>query len=159
MQEFKLSAAKASTKILVTAFLIVMGLGYLMALVNVWSKTGFTYQGVVEHLCGSEEEMIYPKEFSELVESSHVHLFAHPPMFLLLGAILLFTSLSERLKKLLVPIPFIAIVLDIGSFWLTRYVAPGFAALTLFAGMLMGLSFLALFVIPLYEMWLRKTLE
>ncbi|MCK5527369.1 MAG: hypothetical protein KAJ05_09480 [Candidatus Latescibacteria bacterium] len=156
MQDFKLSTAKTSTKLLVTVFLLTMGLGYLMAMVNVGVQAGFTYQSVSEHMIGNEEEMIYPKEFASLVGTSHTHLFGHPPMFLLLGAIFLLTSVSEKFKKILLPIPFIAVVLDMGSLWLTRYVAPGFAYLTIFSGMVMGLSFFVLFVIPLYEMWLKK---
>ena len=156
MEGFSLSEAKISAKLMVTGFLIVIALGYLMAVVNVWDKTHFTYQGIVVHSRGNEEEMIYPKLFSELVQTSHVHLLGHGPMFLLMTVILLFTSLGEKLKSILVLAPFIALILDMASLWLTRYVAAGFAGLTLVAGGLMGLSFLALFMIPLYEMWLKK---
>ncbi|MFH1006156.1 MAG: hypothetical protein V1800_01475 [Candidatus Latescibacterota bacterium] len=156
MQDYKLTTAKTSTKLLVTAFLLMMGVGYLVAMINVYDQAGFTYKSVSEHMLGNEEEMIYPKEFASLVGTSHTHLFGHAPMFLLLGGIFLMTSVSEKFKKILLPTPFIAAVLDMSSLWLTRYVAAGFAYLTIFSGVVMGLCFFVLFVTPLYEMWLKK---
>lgn len=126
-----------------------MALGYFMAIVNVRDKVGTSYQEVVEHF--------QENTFSELVDASHVHLFGMPMMFALLGGIFLLTSVKENWKRLIVSIPFVAIVLDIGSFWLIRYVAPQFVILMIFSGMLMGTSFLVFFLVPIYEMWIKKT--
>ena len=156
MDNFRLSTASVSVKVLFTAFLLTMGVGYLAALANLYDKTEMTYQGIVKHYRGSEEELIYTKEFSELLEFSHVHLFSMPMMFLLLGGIFTLTSLREKLKRVVVVIPFAAMLLEIASAWLTRYVAAPFAGLMLLSGMLLGFSFLIMFFVPLHEMWFKR---
>lgn len=154
LNEYRLSRARTSMKLLVTMFLICMALAYLMALFNTYDKTHFTYSGIVANYRGNEEELIYPKELPEMIEISHPHLLGMPMMFLLLCVILMFTSANESLKKGIVFLSFAAIILDVGSFWLTRYVAPQFAILMFLAGLLMGVCFLLLFIIPFWEMWL-----
>ncbi|MFQ6091388.1 MAG: hypothetical protein ACE5OR_01700 [bacterium] len=159
MDNFRLSTAPASVKMLFTAFLLTMGIGYLVALANLYDKTEITYQGIVKHYQGAEEELVYTKELSELLELSHVHLLGMPMMFLLLGLIFALSSLSENLKGIIVVIPFAALLLEVSSVWLTRYVAAPFAGLMIFAGLLSGFSFLVLFLVPLWEMWFKKSAD
>lgn len=152
MNKFRLSEANSSGKLLVTVFLLVVAIGYIMALLNTYDKTHLTYSGIAEHYRGNEEELIYPMEFGDLVSTSHTHLITMSLMFMILGTILMITSASDSAKKWIIGIAFFAIFLDIGSIWLTRYVAPQFAALVMVAGLLMAISFLFLFIIPFREL-------
>lgn len=152
MNRFRLSEAESSVKLLVTVFLVVVAIGYLMALLNTYDKTNFTLTGIAEHYRGNEEELIYPMAFGDLVSTSHTHLIGMSLMFMALGAILMFTSVSEPVKKWIIGIAFFTIFLDIASIWLTRYIASQFAMLVMIAGVLMAISFLLLFVIPLRDL-------
>jgi hypothetical protein len=153
MDKFRLSEAGSSIKLLVTTFLVMMTIAYLAALLNIYNKTGLTYNGIAEHYRGNEEELIYPMEFGDLISTSHTHLIGMTMMFMMLCTILMFTAVKETTKRRIVWFVFAAIFLDIAAIWLTRYVAPQFALLVILAGTLMGLCFLLLIVFPLRDMW------
>lgn len=156
MNQFTLSGASKDKKLLITLFLLCMALSYLVALVNVYDKTHFTLSGTSNHYVGNEEEMIFEKGFSEMVEITHPHLLGMSMMFMLLCTIFSFSSASQLLKKFIVFLSFGSIILDLGAAWLIRYVSPQFAIVMVIAGMLMGVSFLFLFLVPLKDIWLPK---
>ncbi len=156
MDQFKLSRANTNIKLLITFFLICMALAYAVALINVYDKTQFTYNGTAVHYIGDEEEMIFPKEFPEMVEISHPHLLGMSMMFLLLCSIFIYSSATDLQKKIILISSFGSIILDLGSAWLIRYVASQFAILMILAGMIMAICFLVMFLIPLKDMWLIK---
>ncbi len=156
MNQINLYGMSKDKKLLVTLFLLCMALSYLVALVNVYEKTHFTLSGTAEHYVGNEEEMIFEKGFSEMIEITHPHLLGMSMMFLLLCTIFSFSSASELLKKFIVFLAFGSIILDLGSAWLIRYVSSQFAILMVIAGILMAFSFLFLFLIPLKDIWLTK---
>lgn len=89
-----------------------------------------------------------------LVRVSHVHLFGISFIFLLTGGIFALGETDPRRRALVVAVPFLAIWLDIGSWWFTRF-RPVFAYTVIIGGALMGLSLGAQIAIPLWEMWLR----
>ncbi|NQV18972.1 MAG: hypothetical protein HQ534_10555 [Armatimonadetes bacterium] len=156
MKQFRISGASTNIKLLITFFLLCMALAYVVALINVYDKTQFTYNGTAVHYVGDEDEMIFPKEFPEMVEISHPHLLGMSMMFLLLCSIFVFSSASALLKRIIVIFSFGSIILDLGSAWLIRYVASQFAILMILAGVIMAICFLVMFLIPLKDMWLIK---
>ena len=56
---------------------------------------------------------------------------------------------------MLIAIPFVAIWLDIGSWWFTKF-KPLFAYTVIGGGALMGLSLAAQISLSLYEMWVPR---
>ncbi len=156
MNQFSLSGASKDKKLLITLFLLCMALSYLVALVNVYEKTHFTLSGTADHYAGNEEEMIFEKGFSEMIEITHPHLLGMSMMFFLLCGIFVFSSVSVLLKDIIIITSFGSIIIDLGSAWLIRYVSSQFAILMTIAGMIMGLSFLFMFLIPLKDMWFTK---
>jgi hypothetical protein len=59
--------------------------------------------------------------------------------------------------KAAVPVvSFLAILLDMGSMFMVRYVMPQFAVGIILAGALIGLCALIETIVPLYELWLKK---
>jgi hypothetical protein len=151
MSNCSLRAIPLSLKILITCFLLVMVLGYAIALVNTYDKMGRGYEGIVTHIRGSAEGLAFPKEFSELVELSHSHLFGMSIMYIILGFILTLTSLREVYKGGIIALAFISLFFYNLSFWLIRYGAPFFAYLLIFSNLLLALSFLVFVFIPLLE--------
>lgn len=95
------------------------------------------------------------ESFGVLVKVSHIHLFGVSIMFYLLGRIFILSEMPAWLKRTIVAIPFIAIVMDIGSWWLTRY-ANIFSYTVLIGGGLTGVSFAIQAFTSLYQMWIYK---
>jgi len=88
-----------------------------------------------------------------LVRVSHVHLFGMSFIFFMTGGIFALSEINVRWRSLLIATPFIAIWLDIGSWWFTK-LEPVFAYTVIFGGFLMGVSLLLQIVISLGEMWI-----
>jgi hypothetical protein len=74
----------------------------------------------------------------------------------LLGLIFLFSSLGEWKKAVILSLPFVGTIIDIGGMWLTRFVWPQSAVLVLIGGSLFALGYLLITIISLYELWIRK---
>lgn len=93
--------------------------------------------------------------FSQLARVSHVHLFGISIVFLLTGAIFAMSGVPLALRVSLLVLPYLAIWIDIGSWWITKY-APAFAYTVLAGGVLMSISFATQILVSLWDMWLGK---
>ena len=94
--------------------------------------------------------------FGQLAETTHFHLFTMPVVFLIMVHVLFLTMASSMIKVLSTWLAFIGVSLDLISPWLISYVSPLFVLLLLTGDILMLVSFLIMFVIPMYEMWFLK---
>lgn len=111
-------------------------------------------------LTSFEEVAVYTRmELGEsvkrLVKVSHIHLFGMSFIFILTGGIFVLSEVKSRWRVLLVALPFLAIWIDIGSWWFARF-EPLFAYTVIVGGVLMGLSLAAQILISLSEMWLKR---
>ena len=88
----------------------------------------------------------------KLIQSSHIHLFGMGLVFFCLAGIFSLSGVESTLKTILLASPFVFILLDVASWWLTK-LAPGFGFLVVLAGAGLGLSFAGQFFISLYEIW------
>lgn len=156
---YRLIDAETNVKILYTLFLATLLLGITITAVWSYSKTGLIYSGVVRYYTGFEERLIYPKEFQELAETTHFHLFSMPIIFLTLCHVLYLTSVSDMTKRLLTLISFSGVILDIISPWLIRYVAAPFALLILLGDIMMAAGIIFSTLIPVYEMWIKSNVK
>jgi hypothetical protein len=91
-----------------------------------------------------------------LIQTSHTHLFGQTLIAGLLGVIFLFSALGEWKKAVIVALPFLGTMLDIGGMWLTRFVWEPFAILVLLGGSMFALGYLLITGIALYELWLKQ---
>lgn len=88
-----------------------------------------------------------------LVRVSHIHFFGLTFVFFILGTI--FSHAYVRpvwFKCTVVALPFVALTLDIGSWYFTKLYHP-FAWIVIAGGALMGLSFAFMWVVSMYQMW------
>ena len=95
------------------------------------------------------------KSVSRLLSLSHTHLLATIPIMFLMTLVFSFTGFSEVVKIVVMGFGFVAVIADIGSWWVAK-VMPWGASLVVGGGAALGLSFAALILLPLYDMWLRK---
>jgi len=91
-----------------------------------------------------------------LVRVSHIHLFGLTFIFFIVGYIFSHAYLRPVwLKCTLVAAPFLAIVLDVSSWYFTKLFHP-FAWVVIAAGALMAACFAVMWGTSLYQMWLAK---
>lgn len=90
---------------------------------------------------------------TDLARVSHVHLFGISIFFLLTGGIFALSRITQWIRVTVLVLPYLAIVADIGSWWLTHFF-PVFGIVVVIGGIVMALALAAQIVISLWEMWL-----
>ena len=91
-----------------------------------------------------------------LTRGSHIHMFGISFIFMFVGIIFSFAeTTSIKFKCIAVGMPYVFLVADILSWWLTKFF-PMFAWLVILAGMGMGVSFAFMWVTSILEMWFFK---
>lgn len=91
-----------------------------------------------------------------LVRVSHIHLFGITFIFFLTSTIFCHAFMRKVvLKCAILAVPFLAILVDIGSWYLTK-MWPPFAVVVMGSGVLMGISFAAQWIISMWQMWFYK---
>jgi len=90
-----------------------------------------------------------------LVRVSHIHLFGIAFILFLIGRIFILCELPVMFKRIIVAAPFIFLLLDISSWFITK-VIPDFAYVVIGAGAVVGITFGMQLVISIYQMWLYK---
>ena len=167
-----------SARICCTLFLLGVGCGALAAAVQGATAVGLSPSDVqaslapdmpmtgMQHGQMSAERSIDIGQISNvarvwirtplLIQTSHTHLFGQTLIAGLLGLIFLFSSLGEGPKALILSLPFVGTLIDIGGMWLTRFASPSFASLVIAGGSLFALGYLLIAVISIYELWIRR---
>ena len=167
-----------SAKVFCTLFLLGIGLGSLAAFTQAATAVGLSYGDVVASLAPempmthmghgqmSAEKQLDISQLSStakvwirtplLIQTSHTHLFGQTLIAGLLGLIFLFSSVGEGKKAVILALPFIGTIMDIGGMWLTRFVWPPFAVLVPIGGSAFALGYVTITVISLYEIWLKR---
>jgi hypothetical protein len=91
-----------------------------------------------------------------LVRVSHIHLFGITFIFAILGLIFSHAYVRPRhFKSILTALPFLAMFVDIGSWWLTK-VSVVFAYAVFAGGVVMGVSFALQWLISVRQMWFMR---
>ena len=92
-----------------------------------------------------------------LVRVSHIHLFGMTFIFFIMGQIFSHAYIRPVwFKSLVVVLPFIAITLDVSSWYFIKLYKP-FAAVTMLGGGVMALSFTFMGIVSMYQLWFGKT--
>jgi hypothetical protein len=90
---------------------------------------------------------------STMVRVSHIHLFGLPFIFFIMG--LMFTHAYVRpvwFKCAVVAMPFVAIVMDVSSWYFTK-LYHAFAWVVVLAGAVMAFSFAVMWCVTIYQLW------
>jgi hypothetical protein len=87
---------------------------------------------------------------------AHTHVQSLALVFLVLGGVFSFTSISQRSKIAILALPFAALMVDFGSRFLARFY-PNVVYVMMASGAAIGLLIALMIVVPLYEMWFRKS--
>jgi hypothetical protein len=107
----------------------------------------------------AEAETDTGASFSSLARVSHIHLFGISFIFMFVGLIFsLASGIPKVLKSIVIVMPYIFLIIDIASWWLTK-LNPNFAWLTIIGGGMMGLSFAFMWIVSMYEMWIMPRIH
>ena len=177
MNGIYLARLPLSAKVFCTLFLVGIGCGAVAAFVQAATAVGLSPSDVEASLAPdmpmthlghdqmSAEKEIALGEVSSaarvwirtplLIQTSHTHLFGQTLIAGLLGLIFLFASVREWLKALILALPFVGTLMDIGGMWLTRFVWPGLAGLVITGGSLFALGYSLITIVSLWQLWSR----
>lgn len=144
-------------KTFLAIYIIVISLGVTVGLIFIHNTTSLTSKGVVERFKGSENDVDiqenYPKPYSEMLITTHNHIFGMAFIFLSIGIIFNFNSIIKNSWKIfLMTEPLISVILTFGSIWLVRYVDGRFVYVTVLSGILMYLSYYIMAVISFVDL-------
>jgi hypothetical protein len=167
-----------SAKLVCTLYLVGIGCGALAAFAQAATAVGLTPADVqaslapempmthIGHGEASAEREITLGEVSSaakvwirtplLIQTSHTHLFGQTLIAGLLGLLFLFASLRDGLKALVLALPFVGTLIDIGGMWLTRFVSPALSGLVIAGGTLFALGYALIAIISLWQLWVPR---
>ncbi len=145
-----------NNKLLATYFLLFMLLATGFSIVMSYQRSRLDTAAAADYYRGNEERMMFPKESTELMETTHFHLFMTPLIFLTTAHLFLLGAWSRKWKTVVITSCFVYVVFDIAKPWLIRYVAVGFGFLAPLNSALLGTTMLLCIAVPLYEMWFLK---
>ncbi len=103
----------------------------------------------------TETMHLAPTGLAELMHITHAHVLAMPLFTLSVAALFLMTGLPEKLKLILAPLPMLALIADIGGWWLARPVAPAVYIIAA-AGAVFGAAYGLQILIVLGSMWFGR---
>jgi hypothetical protein len=95
----------------------------------------------------------------QLARVSHIHLFGISIIFVLTGAIFSLSETPVWFRVSVLIIPYLAIIMDIGSWWATKYYDPVFAYVVIVGGAFMGLAMACQILVSLWDMWSPLLME
>ena len=176
---YDLGQADVRVKWLVTCLLATFGLAYLFGGAMVALYSGFTPGKVAQTfvepaaVAAPESTMVmeHPMQMSEfgsmdstethlvdtklLVQDTHVHVPMYGVIAALLAVVVLGLGLARNTGIVLITLLFAAPWLDFAGMWLTKFVTPLGAWLTVAGGFAMGLGYCIVAVLAVRRMWIR----
>ncbi len=174
---YDLRRADPRVKWLVTCLLATFGLAYVFGAWMVGLYAGFTPRSVAATYAEPEMAMHMPPDTSVvvqhamtlrdfaaqdehhvvdrdlLIQDTHVHVPMYGVIAAALSLVVLGLALPQWAGLGLITLVFAAPWLDFAGMWLTKLVSPGFAVLTLVGGWVMGLGYVIVTALALWQMW------
>ncbi|MBI4374766.1 MAG: hypothetical protein HY542_07795 [Deltaproteobacteria bacterium] len=155
MDRISLTTLPLSAKVLITCFVMAIGVGYSISILQVRARTRLDRQETIRHFRGSEGHpgIYLPQSSGTIISVAHVHSFSQPVVLALLSFLLLFTGLSELSKTIWILISFLGSLMNILSPWLIRDLSPHAVYLLYLSGGALLVSFLVMALSIIHETW------
>ena len=100
-------------------------------------------------------EVDHGASIATLTRVSHIHLFGISFIFLFVGWIFGMAEFNQRWKLILISTPFAFLVLDVASWWLTKF-WPSCAWITMVGGIGYSVAAMVMFATSFAQMWLPR---
>jgi len=170
-------------KVLATMIIVMMSIGLGVALGQILVHDIIpTFWGDGQHMIPGHDEMEKHSEargdlfaqvpvekkvtsfyqtdaFIFALKFTHIHIFGMNAIFILMGILVLFLDISQRIRIWLIVLPFIGIIIDLASVWLKWFLDPAFFWLHIPGGVLFGAVFVVDAVLMLWQMWMNPSVK
>ncbi|MBN1300355.1 MAG: hypothetical protein JW995_03995 [Melioribacteraceae bacterium] len=163
--EIKLYQLDRLLKNILSTFLALISAALLVGIIYLVQTTNASKSGVVERWNGSESAYknevqfreSFPKPVSEMLVTTHNHLFGFAFIFISVGLIFYYNStITGFWKSFLIIEPFISAFVTFGSIWLVRFLHEYFVYLTIASAILMYVCYSIMTVVSLYELNMKN---
>ena len=149
------------------AILFTLSCGVVTGLIFLNHTTALSPKGAEVHFKGSEQNSgadefdipeNYPKPVSEMLITTHNHIFGFTMIFFITGIIFYFNSIiNGGWKTFLLVEPVLSILITFGSIWGIRYLHPSFTYLAIASSSVLYLSFFIMAGVSVYELAFKKS--
>jgi hypothetical protein len=156
---FRLGSSNTDLKLTYAFFLGFTFLGLVSLAALSLGRIGISPAAIATYYRGSDSEMKLPKEFWQLMEVSHFHLFTEPTVILILTHLSFATGLVRKHRVLLCVGAYGGSALEISGPWLVRYGSAGCAYLLLLGWGLLLLCGFSLFAVSVAAIFVRPPAE
>lgn len=155
-----LSSFPKEIKIFISAFVIILSIGFFTGLLFVSQTSTTSPDGLVENYNGNEENvdaevMKFKKSEREMLTIVHTHILSMSFIFFLLGGLVWLTKLSKKLKLFLTVEPFLSVVLTFGGIYFLWTGILWMKYVVIFSGFLMTATFTISAILVLYQLTLK----
>lgn len=159
-----LSQLSKELKTLITAFVIVLSLGFYSGIRFVQQTESQTPNGVYENYLGNEEQedaeiYKFKKTPREMTSILHSHIISMALIFFAIGGIVSRTRVQKKLKYFIMIEPFISIVATFGGIYLMWMGFAWMRYIVVFSGILMTFCYTVAVIAILRETMFTKTLK
>lgn len=147
-------------KLFVTAFVLVLSVGYVTGLMFVAQTDSHTPEGMEQNYLGNEqvespEVMKFEKGEREMLTILHTHILSLSFIFFFMGALIAITSISARLKAVLMVEPFVSIILTFGGIFLLWKGMTWVKYIVMISGIAMTLCYFGGVYVVLKGLWVK----
>ena len=144
-------------RLFLSAFVIILSIGFYTGLLFVSQTESMSPDGVVENYLGNEDKpeaeiMKFKKSEREMLNIVHTHVLSISFIFFMLGILVWGTTLSEPLKRFLTIEPFVSILLTFGGIYLMWKGILWMKYVVLISGTVMTATFIVASLIVLYQL-------
>ena len=148
-------------KLLITAFVITLNIGFFTGINFVKITSTFDSNGIETNYLGNEKDenaeiMQFKKSEREIITLVHNHVLSMSLIFLILGGILSLTSINRKVKSILMLEPFVSIILTFGGIYILWTGALWFKYIIMISGIAMVLSIVLSSFFILKEIFFTK---
>lgn len=155
---FDIRLLSKELKLLVSAFLICIAIGYSVSLFLVDNTTSLSGEGVKENFLGNEDDvdaelMKFKKSTYEMYNIIHTHIISISMLFLIIAFIVSACDLPRGLKMFLMLEPFVSILLTFGGMYIVWSGIEIFSYVVLLSGVLMTTCLYLSCFFALKQMW------
>ena len=144
-------------KMFISAFVIVLSIGYITGLQFVRQTESIVPNGIEENYLGNEDKkdikvMKFKKGKREMLTIIHTHILSMSFIFFLLGGLVSMTTLSNKWKAFLMIEPFVSIILTFGGIYLLWMGVSWLKYIVMLSGTLMTMVFIGSAGVVLFQL-------
>jgi hypothetical protein len=144
-------------KMFISAFVIVLSIGYITGLQFVRQTESIVPNGLEENYLGNEDQedvqvMKFKKGKREMLTIIHTHILSMSFIFFLLGGLVSMTTLSNKKKAFLMIEPFVSIILTFGGIYLMWLGMSWMKYIVMLSGTLMTTVFIVSAGVVLFQL-------